>query len=146
MQILKNELDPSRVSTLCAGLHERATSVEGALPLRHLHLDCNPIGAEGAQILAGAMANTRSQWCYLTTLRLGYAQLGAAGATAVAAALRCNSSVTILDMPGNNLSQDGAKEMVSITLVNLGCLESSLFMYHSAAMFSSVLLLSVMRA
>ena len=82
MQILKNQLDSFRVNSLCAGLHERATSVEGALPLQHLHLDCNPIGAEGAGIIAGVLASRNSPWCFLATLRLGYAQLEAAGSSA----------------------------------------------------------------
>ena len=80
-QVLKNQLDATSVNNLCACLQERWSSVQDAQPLQHLHLDCNPIGAEGAGILAGSLLKAGAQrWCDLTTLRLGYTKLEAAGA------------------------------------------------------------------
>lgn len=83
--------------------HEGVSAVAGSLPpsLERLMLGRNAVGAEGAGALALALATSQRR---LHTLGLGFAGLHAAGAQAIAPAM---AWVTVLDLSGNHLGQEG---------------------------------------
>ena len=77
VHIVKNQLGVAHVSALCSP-SSLDTRPSPKLPTI-LQLDGNPLRPEGARILSCAMRNQSSIWCSLSTLRLGYCQLAAAG-------------------------------------------------------------------
>jgi len=72
VQIMKNKISATCLDILC-------TEGMGSNKLRNVQLDCNPIGADGAVILARALTAKTTLFCCLSSLRLGYAQLAASG-------------------------------------------------------------------
>ena len=83
-QLLKpNRLSIADLDALCSPM--KCIGTTRPLPLQ---LDRCSIGAGGACVLARALSTEMTFWCYLETLRIGYVQLGASGATTMAAALR----------------------------------------------------------
>ena len=82
---------------------------------RLLDLDCNPLGAAGAIVLARLLQGLDSKiWSRLSSLRLGYAKLEADGATSICAALRGHSTLRWLSLPGNNFGVAGAFELAEM--------------------------------
>ncbi len=85
IQIMKNKISTVGIDTLCIefdaprlGL-SRGRAGLMANNLRNVQLDCNPIGAQGATNLAHALGSSKTLWCRLTSLRVGYAQLASSG-------------------------------------------------------------------
>jgi hypothetical protein len=118
-QLLKpNRLSIADLDALCSPMKCIGTT----RPLT-LQLDRCSIGAGGACVLARALSTEMTFWCYLETLRIGYVQLGASGATTMAAALRNNNSLRCLMMPGNDISADGGLEMAKM-------LQDNIFLRH----------------
>eukprot|EP00406_Dinophysis_acuminata_P070064 CAMPEP_0179274292 /NCGR_PEP_ID=MMETSP0797-20121207/33452_1 /TAXON_ID=47934 /ORGANISM="Dinophysis acuminata, Strain DAEP01" /LENGTH=270 /DNA_ID=CAMNT_0020982743 /DNA_START=16 /DNA_END=825 /DNA_ORIENTATION=+ len=72
-------------------------------PLQALSLQGHPLGAKGAEAIAGALAG-RLQ---VSQLNLSMCLLGAEGGEKIATALKKNSSVTCLDLTGNALGDRG---------------------------------------
>ena len=85
IQIMKNKISTMGIDTRCMefdaprlGLSRgRADLI--ANNLRNVQLDCNPIGAQGATILAHTLGSSKTLWCRLNSLRVGYAQLASSG-------------------------------------------------------------------
>jgi len=66
-----------------------------------LNLDSNGLGAEGVEVVAGALRNNSS----LTSLSLSFNRAGTVGAEKVAEALNHNKTLTALDFEGNNVKK-----------------------------------------
>merc|ERR1719399_1748155 len=91
-----------------------------ALPLQVLELERNVVAAEGAQALAAALDRSA-----LASLGLAGTLVGA-GATALAEALKANTSLTKLDLRAAKLSAPGAVALAGAVEVNTALLDVSL--------------------
>ena len=90
----------------------------GMPSLRTLSIECYPLGSEGAQILAEAVARNTS----LTCLKLVDSDLRSDSAKSVAEMIRANRSLSELDLSYNRhyLGSDITRELTLKTLVQRG--------------------------
>ena len=121
LQIVKSCISATCMGTLFTPLdssyHSNSQRLQENLEngQRLLDLDCNPLGAAGAIVLARSLQGLDSNmWCRLSSLRLGYAKLEADGATSICAALRGYSTLRSLSLPGNNFGVAGAFELAEM--------------------------------
>jgi hypothetical protein len=97
VQITKNNICATSIGALCIpvygnGILTQKITTKQQHTVKNLLLDCNPITAEGATILARAINAQTSLLCCLSTLRVGYTKLTAAGQLHVAVSLNLLST------------------------------------------------------
>jgi hypothetical protein len=85
-----------------------AESLWGYSALMYLHLDNNPLGDRGAQLLAGVLGSTR-----VHLLDVGFGRIGGAGMAALLAAVASHPTLQVLTLSGNRLDMDVGHHVAS---------------------------------
>ena len=96
-----NELGPE-------GAHDFAKVIETNHSLVTLNLGFNEIGPDGTKRISKALARRR---CCVTDLNLSWNSLGVKGSSSVAAVLKMNSSIQVLDLSCNAILDTGAMHL-----------------------------------
>jgi len=103
-------------------LHTNSTILE-------LNLDGNCLHDEGAEFVADALHLNRHN-CVLKKLYLGYNGIGDSGTIALAKTLESNTSLRILGLAENDITNTGARALLSALAVNVSMKEIS-GLYHN---------------
>ena len=96
LSLAGNDIGPRGLAALLGALGRQCAL--GKRPLEVLNVNGNSVGAEGARLLAGALA---APGCPLRTLKVSENRLGAAGVRELARALRGNTALRQLDVSWN---------------------------------------------